>query len=132
MQFQHRFAGKGGRLGKVEHQPCVNQACIGGPETMQFGTPWHRQATQQGAGNSRGIGSGDAYNADTTLAGWRGNGSNGIGGQADHGREGRLFPAALNAPRDHPLLGNGEGIVDHPVEHQAGREKGKKHGKNDG
>ena len=33
------------------------------------------------------------------------------------------FSATLDHPRNLPLLGNGENVVDHPVQHQAGREE---------
>src|SRR6266568_2386329 len=33
------------------------------------------------------------------------------------------FAGTLYRPRDLPLLGNGERVVDHPVEHQTGREE---------
>jgi hypothetical protein len=78
VQFQHMFASKGSRCGKIECQTGINQVAIAGVEIVPFGKSRLWQAPQQLPGNIRDRSPGHPHDSDASLAGRGGNGGDSV------------------------------------------------------
>ena len=85
LQFQHVFAGVGGRRREVDCQALVDHAAVGGAEWQVMRLACIQVALEQGLNDGRQVRAGQAHDAHRAASGGGGDGNDGFGRGVQHG-----------------------------------------------
>ena len=137
LQFKHIFTGKRVWARKKQgNTPIQWLAVFGRQKVTIVGVAGSRRSAKQTLANTGAVFAGNADNTDTTATGRGRDSRNSIrierlaGGVSGHHVASKRTKPPVQSGGYHVLLGNGQQVIDHPIEYESGREEQEEKGKN--